>query len=109
MEGRNVTLSWTLPGTTNISGVKLQCNNDAAITLEGNVSSYTFERVTLNKELAYTVKVVYDNGRVSEGETTRVRIDGVASGKVGYLISYDNVNAIDDDDEQASARWFQSE
>jgi hypothetical protein len=109
LEGRNVTLSWTLPGTTNISGVKLQCNNDAAITLEGNVSSYTFERVTLNKELAYTVKVVYDNGRVSEGETTRVRIDGVASGKVGYLISYDNVNAIDDDDEQASARWFQSE
>lgn len=45
LEGRNVTLSWTLPGTTNISGVKLQCNNDAAITLEGNVSSYTFERV----------------------------------------------------------------
>lgn len=109
LEGRNVTLSWTLPGTTNISGVKLQCNNDAAITLEGNVSSYTFERVTLNKELAYTVKVLYDNGRVSEGETTRVRIDGVASGKVGYLISYDNINAIDDDDEQASARWFQSE
>lgn len=109
VDGRDVQLSWTLPGGSDVFGVRLQCNNDAAFTLEGNVTSYTFERVTLNKELAYTVKAVYANGRISEGETVRVEIEGTSTGKVGYLIAYDNVDSIEDDDEQASARWFQKE
>lgn len=109
VDGRDVQLSWTLPGGSDVSGVRLQCNNDAAFTLEGNVTSYTFERVTLNKELAYTVKAVYANGRISEGETVRVEIEGTSTGKVGYLIAYGNVDSIEDDDEQASARWFQKE
>ncbi len=109
VDGRDVSLSWTLPGGSDVSGVRLQCNNDAPVTVEGNATSYTFERVALNKELAYTVKVVYANGRVSAGETVRVKVEGVATGKVGYLIAYNDAASIEDDDEQASARWFQRE
>lgn len=108
VEGRNVTLTWVLPAFVEISGVTIQCNSDALVSLENTANSYTFERVSLNKELAYTVKVNYTSGRVSEGETVRTIVEGVASGKVGYLISYDDVSDIEDDDEQASARWFRA-
>lgn len=108
VDGRNVTLTWTLPATSGVAGVTIQCNSDAPVALDGDATTYTFERVSLNKELAYTVKVNYTGGRVSEGETVRTKVEGTASGKVGYLISYNDVADIEDDDEQASARWFRA-
>lgn len=109
VDERNVTLTWNLPVSSGVDGVTVQCNNDAAIELEATVNTYTYERVALNKELAYTVKVKYANGRVSEGETVHTKVEGAATGKIGYLISYNNVADIEDDDEQASARWFKAQ
>lgn len=106
LNGRNVTLTWTLPASSEVTGVTIQYNNATPIILEADATSYTFERVPYNLDLAYTVKVNYANGRVSEGETVRTKIEGVV--KIGYLISYNNVADIEDDDEKASARWFQS-
>lgn len=108
VDGRNVILSWTMPAQAEVAGVNIQCNNDAPVILEGVVNTYTFERVALNKELAFTVKVNYTDGKVSEGETVRTTVEGMATGKVGYLIAYDKPEDIEDDDEQASARWFQA-
>ena len=107
LNGRNVTLTWTLPASSEVTGVTIQYNNATPIILEADATSYTFERVPYNLDLAYTVKVNYANGRVSEGETVRTKIEGVV--KIGYLISYNNVADIEDDDEKASYAWFKKQ
>ena len=102
IDGRNVVLSWTLPQSNQLVGVKIQCNNDATIDINESVSEYTFERVALNKELAFTVKLKYVGGIVSTGSTIRTIINGDDSAKFGYLIAYEDESLIEDDDEQAS-------
>lgn len=107
ISGRNVTLSWKLPESElEISGVSVTSNINTSVMLDAAAETYTVERVPVNQKLAYTVKVVYENGRVSEGETVMLTVTGEATGNVAYLIAYDSVEQIEDDDEQASAKWF---
>ncbi len=105
VSGRSVTLSWTLPQRDDIEGVQVITNNTDAMTVEGAQTSYFIKRATAGTEQCYTVKVIYDNGVVSQGQTIRFTVEEVPA-KIGYLISYDNVASIEDDDEQASAKWF---
>ena len=107
IDKRDVTLSWTLPVTDlSISGITVQFNNEAKMELPADATTYLYERVPLNRELAYTVKVKYENGRVSEGETVRPTIEGEVTSKFGFLIAYNDVSEIEDDDEKAAAEWF---
>lgn len=108
LEGRNVVLTWSLPADETVSGVKIAVNGEDDVNLEGRVETYTYERIPYNKELAYTVKVLYANGRVSEGETVRVKIENEVAAKIGYMISYNSIDEIEDDDEKASAEWFKA-
>ena len=103
VEGRSVTLTWTLPERDDIAGVQVIANNTDLTELEGAQTSYFIKRATAGEEIAYTVKAVYANGLVSEGETIRFTVEAVPA-KIGYLISYNDVSEITDDDEQASAR-----
>lgn len=107
VDGRSVTLNWTLPDRQDISGVQIIANNTDAITLEGAQTSYLIKRVVAGKEVSYTVKVMYADGTISEGKTVRFTLE-VVPAKIGYLISYNNVSEIEDDDEKASAEWFQN-
>lgn len=107
VEGRSVTLTWTLPERDDIAGVQVIANNTDLTELEGAQTSYFIKRATADEEIAYTVKAVYANGLVSEGETIRFTVEAVPA-KIGYLISYNDVSEITDDDEQASAAWFQA-
>lgn len=105
VDGRSVTLSWTLPQRDDISGVQVIANNTDLTTIEGAQTSYYIKRVTAGEEQAYTVKVAYADGTVSEGETVRFTVEAVPA-RIAYLISYNSISEIEDDDEQASARWF---
>ncbi len=64
-----VNLSWALPASNDVTGVRLitNGNNDTAITLEGRVTEYTVLGQPLTDEYFYTVKVLYEGGYVSEG------------------------------------------
>ena len=107
VNGRNVTLTWTLPTTDlEISHVELILNSDQTIELGDSVSTYTYNRVPINEDLYFTVKVAYKNGRVSEGETVYIRLDREI--KIAMLIGYESVAEIEDDDEKAAAEWFEA-
>lgn len=108
IEGRNVTLSWDIPVDSKITGVKLINKAGDEVLLEATTTSYTYSRVKYNMELAYTAKVIYSNGRISEGETLRLTIPGDSSTKIAYLISDNSIDEIKDDDEKASATWFKA-
>lgn len=102
VDGRNVTINWTLPSTDGITGVNLFRNNDPLAQL-GAVTTYTAKKQPTGMDLLYTVKVAYDNGRVSEGES--VKLDALPATKVAMLLPSNSDSELDDD-ELAAKEWF---
>lgn len=112
VKGRKVNLSWVLPADDNITGVKILTDGDdkSAIILPGRPTEYTLKGLTLGKEYLYTVKVMYEDGYVSEGVSTYAKmpdkLDGV---KIAYLMTAEDIASLPDDDERAAATWFASQ
>lgn len=102
VEGRAITLSWTLPSAEGIKGVNIYRNNDLIAQL-GAVATYTAKKQPSNQDLLYTVKIVYENGNMSEGETFKV--DALPGSKVAMLLPSNNDSDLDDD-ELAAKKWF---
>lgn len=102
VDGRTVTLNWTLPSADGMSGVNIYRNNDLLEQL-GLVNTYTARRQPSNEDLLYTVKVAYENGNVSEGESYKV--DALQGSKVAMLLPSNNEAELDDD-ELAAKNWF---
>ena len=105
VEGRQVSLSWTLPQAEGISGVQILRNGEVIATLEGAVTSYEIKRAAPGMDVAYTVKVMYADGRVSEGCTTR--FDIISNEKIAMLLPCDRAQ-LTDDDEVAAADWLEA-
>ncbi|MDE6097775.1 MAG: DUF4960 domain-containing protein [Muribaculaceae bacterium] len=104
VNGRQVTLSWTLPESSDIVGVQILRNGELVATLDGPATSYVVKRATPGMNVAYTVKVIYANDRVSEGSTTR--FDIISNEKIVMLLACDR-NELTDDDEIAAADWLE--
>ena len=102
VEGRAITLNWTLPSAEGIKGVNIYRNNDLIAEL-GAVATYTAKKQPANQDLLYTVKIVYENGNISEGETFKV--DALPGSKVAMLLPSNNDSDLDDD-ELAAKKWF---
>ena len=104
VEGRDVTLNWTLPNDENKSGVDIYRNNTLLESL-GLVNTALFELQPAKTNLLYTVKVKYADGRVSEGNSVNVYIDAEPA-KVAMLIAANSESELEDDDEIAALNWF---
>lgn len=102
VDGRAITLNWTLPSTEGVKGVNIYRNNDLIAEL-GAVATYTAKKQPSNQDLLYTVKIVYENGNVSEGESFKV--DALPGSKVAMLLPSNNDSDLDDD-ELAAKNWF---
>ena len=102
-EGRTVTLTWTLPSAADQSGVNIYRNNDLMSSLDV-VDYYVAKRQPANQDLIYTVKMVYGDGRISEGESFATRLEG---SKVAMLVASENDDELDDD-ELAAKNWFKT-
>ncbi len=103
VEGRTVTLNWTLPADESKSGVDVYRNNSLLESL-GLVTTDVLELQPGKSTLLYTVKVKYNDGRVSDGVSTRVTIDADPS-KVAMLLPSADESTLDDD-ESAALDWF---
>lgn len=103
VDGRTVTLNWQLPSSEGVKGVRIFRNNNLIAEL-GAVNTHTVKKQPSNQDLLYTVKVVYENGNVSEGETFKV--DALPGSKVAMLLPSNNDSELDDD-ELAAKNWFE--
>ncbi len=108
VNGRKVTLNWQNPIAAGLSGIRIIKNNTEITELDKVVDSYVIKRADINTDVAYTVKARYEDGRVSEGQTVSFNIPYQSQAKVGFLIAYNSVDEIEDDDEKAAAEWFQT-
>ena len=104
VDGRNVTLNWTLPADEDKVGVDVYRNSKLLESL-GLVNTYSVTRQPTRTDLYYTVKVMYGDGRVSEGTSVKVYIDQEPP-KVGMLIAANSEAELEDDDEIAAVNWF---
>lgn len=105
VDGRTVTLNWTLPADEQKSGVDIYRNNSLLESL-GLVNSAVLELQPGKSTCLYTVKMKYSDGRVSEGVSTSVTIDAEPS-KVAILLPSNDVSTLDDD-ESAAEEWFKN-
>ncbi len=103
-EGRQLTLTWTLPA--NATGAIIYKDNVELADFDSVVTSYTIKRASTNTDNLYTVKAKYSNGLVSEGTTTTVHINYDIIEKAGFLLLADDYTKLEDDDELAAAKWF---
>lgn len=103
-EGRQLTLTWTLPADA--SGAVVYRDNDKLAELDGSQTTYTIRRAQVNTDNLYTVKAKYADGRVSEGSSVMVNIKYDIVPKAGFLLLADDYTQLEDDDERAAAEWF---
>lgn len=105
VEGRTVTLNWTLPADEQKSGVDIYRNN-ALLESLGLVNTAVLELQPGKSTCLYTLKMKYNDGRVSDGVSTSVTIDAEPS-KVAILLPSNDASSLDDD-ESAAKEWFQN-
>lgn len=110
VSGRTVTLDWQLPSAADITGVRIIRDGDveAATVIEGNVTSCQLKGQPMDKEITYSVAVIYAGYYASEGESVTARIPYITP-RMAYLMTAPSIDALPDDDERAAARWFASQ
>ena len=76
VNGRAVTLSWTLPTQAHRTGVRIVTNGDTdkAILLPSDATSYVLKAQPMETPLTYDVEVVYDTYYYSPGVSVQNKI-----------------------------------
>ena len=109
VDGRSVTLSWTLPTQVGVTGVRIMTNGveSSAFIVEGQVTSYTLKAQPMEATHTYTVEAVYDTYYFSPGVDVKATIPYVEP-NILFLLPSDaaTYNDLKDDDELAAAQWF---
>ena len=110
VDGRKVTLDWTLPAAEGITGVRIIRNGEAetATVIEGPATTYELKSQPMGQEVTYTVSVIYDEYYASEGTSVTATIPYIEA-KMGYLMTAATIQQLPDDDERAAAAWFASQ
>lgn len=107
VSGRTVTLSWTLPQSDGITGVRIirDGDNDAATVLPGKVTTYELKGQPMDKEMTYSVEAIYDTYCWSTPTSVNVTVPYI-NPRMAYLMTAASIADLPDDDERAAASWF---
>lgn len=107
ISGRTVTLTWKLPTSDEVTGVRIirDGETDAATVVEGRVTSFELKGQPMDKEMIYTVEAIYDNYYMSVGTSVNVKVPYITP-KMAYLMTAATIAELPDDDERAAATWF---
>lgn len=105
ISGRTVSLAWTLPQHDGITGVRILRDGEVVMTLEGAVSSCELKAQPMDKEMTYSVQVMYNTWYPSPATDVKAKVPYIAP-KMAYLMSAPTIAQLADDDERAAATWF---
>ncbi|MDE5790658.1 MAG: DUF4960 domain-containing protein [Muribaculaceae bacterium] len=112
VNGRAVTLSWTLPTQAHRTGVRIVTNGetDKAILLDADATSYVLKAQPMETPLTYSVEAVYDTYYYSPAVSVEKTIPYMEP-KMLFLLPSDaaTFNDLTDDDELAAAKWFSAQ
>lgn len=107
VNGRTVTLDWKLPAVEGITAVKVIRDDDidGATVLDATATSCVLKGQPMDREIEYTVALVFDGFYTSKGTSVKAVIPYIPA-KMAYLMTAASVQALPDDDERAAASWF---
>ena len=107
VNGRTVTLRWTLPQHDGITGVRVVREGDdpATYDFEGAVTEAVLKAQPMDQTFTYKVQVVYETYYAASGVEAKATIPYITP-KMGYLMTASSPDALPDDDERAAAKWF---
>lgn len=72
---RQVNLSWQLPsGSPTVTGVNVIVNNNRTYSVDGAVTSYSVSGMPMEVENMFTVKLRYEGGYVSQGQSVTATV-----------------------------------
>ena len=102
---REVTLSWTNPSTTALTGIRIIKDNTDILDYDSVFNTYLIKRAPVNVDVIYTVKARY--GEVfSEGQSVRFNIayeKKTGGNLIAMLVPNDYEQSADEKD---AAEWF---
>lgn len=103
---RKVTLNWTNPTMQGQSGIQIIKDNKDITEINEVVNSYFIKKAPTNVDVAYTVKAMYGDGRISEGQTVRFNIayEAKKGAAMAAMLVADDYTA--SADEKAAVEWF---
>ncbi|MDE5868998.1 MAG: DUF4960 domain-containing protein, partial [Muribaculaceae bacterium] len=109
VNGRSVSLSWTLPTQAHRTGIRIVTNGDTdkAILLPADATSYVLKAQPMETPLTYDVEAVYDTYYYSPAASVEKTIPYMEP-KMLFLLPAGaaTYNDLTDDDELAAAKWF---
>ncbi|MDE6277602.1 MAG: DUF4960 domain-containing protein [Muribaculaceae bacterium] len=105
IDGRTVTLNWSLPSAANISGVRVLRDGETVAELPGTVTTCELKGQPMDREMSYAVEVVYADFYYSEPVAIKTTVPYITP-KMAYLMLAPTVAELPDDDERAAASWF---
>ena len=103
---RKVVLHWDNPTVEGLSGIQIIQDDKDVFEIGEVVNSYEIATAPVNRNVSYTVKAKYADGRVSEGQTVRIYINYEASirgNKIAMLVADDYQQSAD---ETKAVDWF---
>lgn len=105
--GRKVTLSWTNPTSSEVTGVRITTNGDeaSAFNLPAGTTEYTLKAQPMDVDLTYNVQAIYDQYYPSDPATVSTKIPYITP-EMGFLMTANSISELPDDDERAAASWF---
>lgn len=104
---RTVTLTWTLPQNSNITGVRIyRSDNPESVTaINEAITSFEMKSQPMDETLTFNVEAVYADNYFS----APARVDAIVpyvETKAGFLLLANSITDLPDDDEIAAATWF---
>ncbi len=104
VQGRTVTLNWTLP-QGNVTGVRVLRDGEVIAEFDTPVTTCELKAQPMQDDMTYTVQAVYDTYYAAAGASVKASVAYVTP-KMGYLLLASTVGQLPDDDERAAAEWF---
>ena len=104
---RTVTLTWTLPQSSDITGIHIYRSDDpdGGTTLTEPVTSFEMKSQPMDETLTFNVEVIYGGSYYSQPASVETVVPFVDT-HMGFLLLANSVAELPDDDEQAAATWF---
>lgn len=104
---RTVTLSWTLPQNTDVTGVHIFRSDDplGGTVINEPIESFDMKSQPMEEVLTYNVEAIYANNYYSQPAQVEATVPFVAT-QAGFLLFEGSFSALTDDDEIAAATWF---
>ena len=104
---RTVTLSWTLPNSGNITGIRIYRSDDpdGATLINEAVNSFEMKSQPMDQQLTYNVEAIYAENYYAPAASVNATVPLVST-QAGFFLFEGSFNALTDDDEIAAATWF---